>query len=59
MSAEFYQDSLGDWRWRIVSSNGKIVAASSEGFVQRAGAVHNLELLAEFLRVWRESVVTR
>jgi hypothetical protein len=32
------------WRWRLVAANNKIVAASSEGFVTRDGAVKNAQL---------------
>jgi uncharacterized protein YegP (UPF0339 family) len=27
-----YQDSAGDWRWRLISTNGRIVADSGEGY---------------------------
>lgn len=27
-----YQDLRGEWRWRLVSSNGRIMADSSEGY---------------------------
>lgn len=30
------------WRWRVIARNGKIVAASSEGFATRYGAKRNL-----------------
>jgi uncharacterized protein YegP (UPF0339 family) len=30
------------WRWRVIARNGKIVAASSEGFASRSGAKRNL-----------------
>ena len=33
---EFYQDASGQWRWRAVAPNGKIVADSSESYVNRA-----------------------
>lgn len=32
-----------EWRWRIKSPNGRILAASSEGFKSKAGAERNLE----------------
>lgn len=38
---EFYQDSKGEWRWRSIASNGKIVAASSEGFSSKVNAINN------------------
>lgn len=40
----FYQSAWNsDFRWRIKSRNGRIVAASSEGFKTKAGAERNLE----------------
>lgn len=41
----------GEWRWRLKSKNGRIVAASSEGFKTRAGCVRNLVLTRDMLAV--------
>ncbi len=38
---EIYQDGNGEWRWRRVAPNGKIVAASSEGYKNRSDCVAN------------------
>ena len=38
---EFYRDSRGEWRWRRRAGNGKIVGASSEGYVERRAAEAN------------------
>jgi hypothetical protein len=27
-----YKDNAGQWRWRLVAANGRIVADSSEGY---------------------------
>lgn len=32
---EVYQDKKSEWRWRLVSRNGRIVAESGEGYVKR------------------------
>jgi len=40
-SWEFYQDSQRLWRWRRVASNGRIVGASSQGYVNRQDCVEN------------------
>ena len=32
---EYYQDKKGEWRWRKISSNGRIIGASSEGYVAK------------------------
>ena len=35
-SVQYYQDSQGEWRWRAVSTNGRVVADSGEGYRNRA-----------------------
>jgi uncharacterized protein YegP (UPF0339 family) len=27
-----YKDHIGEWRWRLISSNGRTVADSGEGY---------------------------
>lgn len=41
-SESFY--SKDRYRWRLVSSNGKIICASSEGFKTKRGAQRNARL---------------
>uniref|UniRef100_A0A7C4AHK9 DUF1508 domain-containing protein n=1 Tax=Fundidesulfovibrio putealis TaxID=270496 RepID=A0A7C4AHK9_9BACT len=38
---EIYKDTAGEWRWRRTASNGRIVGASSQGYVNRADCVSN------------------
>lgn len=33
-----YEDQSGDWRWRLVAANGRIIADSAEGYTSKAGA---------------------
>lgn len=33
-----YQDTAGDWRWRLKAANGKIITDSAEGYTTKAGA---------------------
>lgn len=33
-----YQDAAGEWRWRLVAVNGKIVADSGEGYTRASDA---------------------
>ena len=35
---EVYQDRAEEWRWRMVASNGRIVADSGEGYSSKSGA---------------------
>ena len=32
-----YQDSTDEWRWRLVVSNGNIIADSGEGYSSKQG----------------------
>jgi len=43
----WYRDSQGQWRWRVVGRNGRIVAASSEAFTRKYDAKRNLWRLLE------------
>lgn len=36
---EVYEDTRGEWRWRIVAANGEIIGDSAEGYVGRDHAV--------------------
>ena len=35
---EIYRDAAGEWRWRLVAGNGRIVADSGEGYSRKASA---------------------
>lgn len=32
---EIYKDTSGNWRWRLRARNGRIVAASAEGYASK------------------------
>ena len=40
-AAEFYIDKAGEHRWHIRSGNGKIIAASTEGYMNKSDAEKN------------------
>lgn len=40
---EFYTDASGEHRWRRIAPNGRIVGASSQGYVNRADCVANAQ----------------
>ena len=42
---EIYQDTTGDFRWRFQSNNGKILAISGEGYINRANCEHAIILI--------------
>lgn len=46
---DVYQDTAGEWRWRLRAANGRIVAESGEGYVRESGAkaaIDNVRRLA-------------
>lgn len=36
---EHYEDTNGEWRWRLVAGNGRIVADSGEGYDSEANVI--------------------
>lgn len=38
---EFYKDAQGEWRWRRIASNGRVVGASSQGYKNQADCIDN------------------
>jgi uncharacterized protein YegP (UPF0339 family) len=38
MTIQIYQDTRGEWRWRAVADNGRIVADGAEGYDSKANA---------------------
>lgn len=38
---EFYKDKASEWRWRRTAGNGRIVGASSEGYINRSDCEAN------------------
>jgi uncharacterized protein YegP (UPF0339 family) len=42
---DIYEDAAGEWRWRIVARNGRIVADSGEGYATKSNAKRAAERL--------------
>lgn len=42
--------SRGQWRWRVVASNGRIIAVASEGYASKRGAMRGAEITMVALR---------
>jgi len=40
---EFYHDKASEWRWRRTASNGRIVGASTEGYVNKSDCIANAQ----------------
>lgn len=50
MRFEIYKDRAGEWRWRFIASNGRIIAVSSEGYARRRSCWHAIGILSSALR---------
>ena len=44
MRFEIYKDHTGDWRWRLRTPNGNVVADSAEGYRHRADCERGIAL---------------
>ena len=42
---ELYTDNAGEYRWRFVSTNGRIIATSSEGYRAKADCQNGIDLV--------------
>ena len=40
---EIFQDGKDDYRWRLKSANGEVIATGGEGYTNRAGATNGIE----------------
>jgi len=40
---ELYKDAKGEFRWRLKSSNGQVIATGGEGYTSKAGALNGIE----------------
>jgi uncharacterized protein YegP (UPF0339 family) len=54
--AYIYKDKIGEYRWRIVSRNGKILADSGEGYKRMMGALRGLQLVTKNFDIKLEKV---
>lgn len=46
MTIEFYEDKSGEWRWRAVADNGRIMATGAEGYNDQSGAEQGFRIVA-------------
>jgi uncharacterized protein YegP (UPF0339 family) len=45
MAYYVYQDSQGQWRWRLLAANRQIIATSGEGYVRKTDCLHAIDLV--------------
>jgi uncharacterized protein YegP (UPF0339 family) len=53
---QVYTDAAGEWRWRLVAGNGRIIADSGEGYRDRPDCLHGIELVKDSKDVKVEGV---
>jgi len=47
---EVYTDDAGEWRWRLLARNGKIIADSAEGYSSKISALNSLDTVRSVAR---------
>lgn len=45
MRFKVYKDYKGEWRWRLLSSNNRILADSGEAYVNKQDCLHAVGLV--------------
>lgn len=45
MAYHVYKDHVGQWRWRYVAANNRIIAVSSEAYHNRTDCLHSIALV--------------
>lgn len=40
-----YRDNAGQWRWRLLVANNKVIADSGEGYVNKSDCLHGIALV--------------
>ncbi|MES3001356.1 MAG: DUF1508 domain-containing protein [Pseudomonadota bacterium] len=56
---EFYKDRKGQHRWRLIASNGRVVADSAEGYVTKAACENGFVAVASLVETARWSNAAR
>jgi len=47
---EVYTDDAGEWRWRLLARNGRIIADSAEGYSSRISALNGVDTVRSVAR---------
>ena len=43
-----YEDKPGEWRWRLVARNGKIIADSGEGYTNSRDCIKGIRMVQSY-----------
>ena len=44
---EIYKDKTGEFRWRLIHTNGQVIANSGEGYKAKANAIGGIDSVKE------------
>ena len=44
---EIYKDKSGEFRWRLIQTNGQVIANSGEGYKAKANAINGIHSVKE------------
>ena len=44
---QVYRDAGGEWRWRLVAGNDRVIADSGEGYKDKQDCLHGIELVKD------------
>jgi len=44
---EIYKGKIGDFRWRLIHTNGQVIANSGEGYTTKVNAINGLNSVKE------------
>jgi uncharacterized protein len=47
LTFEIFKDAKKEYRWRLKSGNGRLIAMSDEGYSRKDGCQHAIELIKE------------
>lgn len=42
---EVYKDARGEYRWRLKSANGQVIATGGEGYTSKSGAENGIQAI--------------
>jgi uncharacterized protein len=44
---EIYKGKIGDFHWRLIHTNGQVIASSGEGYTTKVNAINGLNSVKE------------
>ncbi len=42
---QLYKDRVGEWRWTYLAANGRKIADSAEGYINKNDCLHGIALM--------------